>query len=162
MSSSIADDARKIAEALQHYSDQYCEGWCSNGGNFDDCGGCRARAALPIAESLPGKIELLTRRAADAESQLIHARMRWDHYLAETCRAKAIECELAAARADGIKEAAAWAALKAAHYGRQLHDPLGNEERFADIARSILKLLDPKEPNASPIMEIQTTQTETS
>jgi hypothetical protein len=57
--SGLADDARKIAEVLKVYSENYCEGWCGHGGNFDDCGGCNARAALPLAESLPGKIAAL-------------------------------------------------------------------------------------------------------
>jgi len=51
----------------------------------------------------------------------------------------------ATARADGIKEAAAWAALKAAHYGRQPHDPFRNGEIYLEVARAILKLLDPVE-----------------
>ena len=32
---------------INHYSDQFCEGWCKvNGGNFEDCGGCSARVYL--------------------------------------------------------------------------------------------------------------------
>lgn len=29
---------------LQHYAEQFCEGWCKeNGGDFADCAGCKAR-----------------------------------------------------------------------------------------------------------------------
>jgi hypothetical protein len=39
-----AEEARKT---LEHYADQYCEGWCKEvGGFFDDCGGCPARRNL--------------------------------------------------------------------------------------------------------------------
>lgn len=39
----------RLREALEHYADQYCEGWCEQDAgcaNFDDCGGCLARRAL--------------------------------------------------------------------------------------------------------------------
>ena len=40
----------ELLEALKHYSNTYCEGWCKeNGGSFDDCGGCKARAAIAKA-----------------------------------------------------------------------------------------------------------------
>jgi hypothetical protein len=36
-----------LEETLQHYADQFCEGWCKdNGGQFEDCAGCRARTAI--------------------------------------------------------------------------------------------------------------------
>jgi hypothetical protein len=48
-----AAEAREKAlrEALEHYAHQYCEGWCwckdcPPNIVFDDCGGCKARAAL--------------------------------------------------------------------------------------------------------------------
>lgn len=44
--------------ALEHYADQYCEGWCKDAppqANFDDCGGCRARAALASTEAMKGE-----------------------------------------------------------------------------------------------------------
>jgi hypothetical protein len=48
-----AENAR-LREALGHYADTYCEGWCKEaGGTFDDCGGCHARAALAPQE--PGQ-----------------------------------------------------------------------------------------------------------
>lgn len=41
----------ELLEALKHYADTYCEGWCKEScGSFDDCGGCRARAAIAKAE----------------------------------------------------------------------------------------------------------------
>lgn len=44
-SATIADGG--VREALEHYAEQYCEGWCKEaGGSFEDCGGCKARAAL--------------------------------------------------------------------------------------------------------------------
>jgi hypothetical protein len=42
---------RELLEALKHYADTYCEGWCKEScGSFDDCGGCKARAAIAKAE----------------------------------------------------------------------------------------------------------------
>lgn len=36
-----------LTDALKYYADTYCEGWCKeNGGTFEDCGGCKARAVL--------------------------------------------------------------------------------------------------------------------
>ena len=41
-------DGRKIVSVLEHYADQYCEGWCKDApANVSwDCGGCKARIAL--------------------------------------------------------------------------------------------------------------------
>jgi len=37
----------RLENALSHYYDTQCEGWCTdNGGTFQDCGGCLAREAL--------------------------------------------------------------------------------------------------------------------
>ncbi len=37
----------RLKAVLKQYAETYCEGWCSvNGGSFEDCGGCPARAAL--------------------------------------------------------------------------------------------------------------------
>jgi hypothetical protein len=41
-----------LIEALKHYADIYCEGWCKDApshAQFNDCGGCKARAALNSA-----------------------------------------------------------------------------------------------------------------
>lgn len=39
-----------LLEALNHIAETYCEGWCKeSGGSFDDCGGCKARAAIAKA-----------------------------------------------------------------------------------------------------------------
>jgi hypothetical protein len=43
---------QELLEALKHYADTYCEGWCKEScGSFDDCGGCKARAAIAKAEA---------------------------------------------------------------------------------------------------------------
>jgi hypothetical protein len=45
----LAAENERLKAALEHYADTYCEGWCHKDGrhaNFEDCGGCRARAAL--------------------------------------------------------------------------------------------------------------------
>jgi len=45
----LASHADPLRRALEHYADQYCEGWCEQSGdcaNFDDCGGCLARRTL--------------------------------------------------------------------------------------------------------------------
>jgi hypothetical protein len=42
---------QELLEVLKHYADTYCEGWCKEScGSFDDCGGCKARAAIARAE----------------------------------------------------------------------------------------------------------------
>lgn len=51
----------------------------------------------------------------------------------------------AAGRLAGIREAAAWHALKAAHYERQVHDTFGKGEFHTDAARAILALAEGKE-----------------
>lgn len=48
-----------VREALEHYADQYCEGWCKDApakAHFDDCGGCKARLAI-AALPQPGAVE---------------------------------------------------------------------------------------------------------
>lgn len=43
----VKNENERLRGALSHYATQYCEGWCKeNGGLFEDCGGCLARAAL--------------------------------------------------------------------------------------------------------------------
>lgn len=46
-------DGYVLREALEYYAGTYCEGWCRDGGYFDDCGGCRARKALAAAPPVP-------------------------------------------------------------------------------------------------------------
>jgi hypothetical protein len=46
----------------------------------------------------------------------------------------------AAGRIAGLREAAAWHVLKAAHYERQVHDTFGKGELHTDAARAILAL----------------------
>jgi hypothetical protein len=42
---------QELLEALKYYADIYCEGWCGGHvANIEDCGGCRARAAIAKAE----------------------------------------------------------------------------------------------------------------
>lgn len=53
--------------------------------------------------------------------------------------------EYAAGRVAGLREAAAWHALKAAHYERQVHDTFGKGEFHTDAARAILALAEGKE-----------------
>jgi hypothetical protein len=48
------------------------------------------------------------------------------------------------AREEGIKAAVMWAAERAAHYDRQPHDQFQKGTFYADLARSILKLLEPE------------------
>jgi hypothetical protein len=48
-------DLREIVDTLAYYATTYCEGWCAEaGGNFEDCGGCRARIALETAQAAEG------------------------------------------------------------------------------------------------------------
>jgi len=45
----LAARIETLEAALRYYATQYCEGWCKDApahADFDDCGGCRARAAL--------------------------------------------------------------------------------------------------------------------
>lgn len=56
-----------------------------------------------------------------------------------------VDRAFAAGRLAGIREAAAWHVLKAAHYERQVHDTFGKGEFHTDAARAILALAEGKE-----------------
>jgi hypothetical protein len=61
-----ADRIEQLEAELHSYATDYCEGWCKDSppnAMFDDCGGCRARAALdpssPPKATYPDKYGLL-------------------------------------------------------------------------------------------------------
>jgi hypothetical protein len=99
---------------------------------LDLIGKMRARGPMTAAEK-DAQARSFIRGQTGATDEQIHSTL--GPPLAELLAA-----ERAAGRLAGLREAAAWHALKAAHYERQVHDTFGKGEFHADAARSILAL----------------------